>query len=232
MLRGELWTGTCRRCQKSGQCALRRTACGGTQLLVRYSALLPADITLPEAYTMAQAGRSQFFFVNATGGEFPCPMRRAEHGKWQEFRLLIGGIELDSHSRAQVLPGMPYLRCRSVANCLIPCVPDEAVVSECRFPLQLARRAIQEFLDSGDASWQPEVSIPSGPTCSVWEVEKRMWELGLANVHRRVFPMPSTAPTEPGRTCRSHKHLLPGLALSLGFQPSAAATSRFAVCSA
>eukprot|EP00439_Symbiodinium_sp_Y106_P082376 s451_g21.t1 len=51
-----------------------------------------------------QAGRSQFFFVNATGGEFPCPM------------------------------------CRSVANCLIPCVPDE------------------EFLDSGDASWQPEVS--------------------------------------------------------------------------
>ncbi|CAE7034713.1 unnamed protein product [Symbiodinium sp. CCMP2592] len=51
-----------------------------------------------------QAGRSQFFFVNATGGEFPCPM------------------------------------CRSVANCLIPCVPDE------------------EFLDSEDASWQPEVS--------------------------------------------------------------------------
>lgn len=51
-----------------------------------------------------QAGRSLFFFVDAAGGEFPCPM------------------------------------CRSVANCLIPCVPDE------------------EFLDSGDASWQPEVT--------------------------------------------------------------------------
>ncbi|CAE7505898.1 HEX1 [Symbiodinium sp. CCMP2592] len=51
-----------------------------------------------------QAGRSFFFFVDAAGGEFPCPM------------------------------------CRSVANCLIPCGPDE------------------EFLDSGDASWQPEVT--------------------------------------------------------------------------
>ncbi|CAE7222866.1 HEX1 [Symbiodinium natans] len=52
-----------------------------------------------------QAGRSHFFFVDAAGGEFPCPM------------------------------------CRSVANCLLPCIPDK------------------EFLSSdSQASWQPEAA--------------------------------------------------------------------------
>ena len=89
--------------------------------------VLPAGSTLPQAFPMAQAGRSLFFFVDAAGGEFPCPMRRAEHVKWQAIRMLVGRVELHSHLRAQVARDEDP-RCRSVANCLIPCVPDEAVV--------------------------------------------------------------------------------------------------------